>query len=127
VTYSVYGEALTRTAPNGVATPTPNDYRAVLTYDRNGRLRTATDPEGNLIEYTYDPDGNLKTVKSPDLAVTTLHYDDADQLVRVELRQGRPAPVGPAPRRVLPHQRLRHVHLRPLGVGDRRRPQRRHP
>ena len=32
-------------------------YRADVTYDGAGRLKTLTGPAGSLLEYTYDADG----------------------------------------------------------------------
>ena len=63
------------------ATPT-GDYDATkYTYDHAGQLSTVTDPAGNVWRHHYDLRGREIKTEDPDKGVTTMTYNDADELL----------------------------------------------
>ncbi len=60
----------------------------VFTYDVNGNLQTATDPEGRTTAFTFGADGQAKTVTDASNAVTEYTYRHGD-LASVKDAEGR--------------------------------------
>ena len=51
-----------------------------FTYDELNRLRTATDPWDNVVEFAYDEAGNTRQITYPGGFVVQYHYDDDNRL-----------------------------------------------
>ena len=73
-TYNVYGQPLTITGPNGVAT--------TLAYDARERL-VSRSTAGETTTYSYYPTGLLHTVTLPDNSSVSYTYDSAHRLTQV--------------------------------------------
>jgi YD repeat-containing protein len=54
-----------------------------FTRDGSGRIRTITDPKGNVYLYEYDATGDLTRTVDPTLAETTYSYDDRHNLLEI--------------------------------------------
>ncbi|MEU2944289.1 RHS repeat-associated core domain-containing protein [Nocardiopsis alba] len=66
------------------------DYDAITyTYAKNDALATVTDPEGNVWEHTYDLRGRLVRSDDPLSGVSTMSYNDLDQLVSATDARGK--------------------------------------
>ena len=61
-------------------------YRADVTYDDAGRLKTLTGPVGSLLEYTYDADGNLVQAYT-ESGQKEYVYDSRNRLVKTSSSQ----------------------------------------
>ncbi len=67
--------------PGGIASSTGKSV--TFTRDGSGRIRTITDPKGNVYLYEYDATGDLTRTVDPTLAETTYSYDDRHNLLEI--------------------------------------------
>jgi RHS repeat-associated protein len=54
---------------------------STFTYDAAGRLRSRTDPEGNVARYQYDGAGQRTLIDDPDLGKRSFVYDETGNLI----------------------------------------------
>ncbi len=86
-TYDPHGKLLTET--DGLS----SQNESTFTYNSNGTIATATNPEGSVTTYGYTS-GNLTSVTAPSgsgLNPVTLTYDSANRVVKVSTVAGSPA------------------------------------
>jgi len=57
------------------------------TYYTSGKIKTSTDPEGNITSYSYDYYGNLETETKPNGAVYIYEYDNMNRLVTLSFSE----------------------------------------
>ncbi|MDP9844633.1 RHS repeat domain-containing protein [Streptosporangium lutulentum] len=71
------------------ATPTGEYESTKYAYDQAGRLSTVTDSAGNVWRHHYDMRGREIRTEDPDKGVTTMTYNDADEIVSTTDARGR--------------------------------------
>ena len=82
--YDANGRETKVVEPRGNVTgANPDDYAAVSTYDRAGRLLNTTDPLGNQTQYTYDGVGNKLSLTDAADRTTSYTYDSVNRLASV--------------------------------------------
>jgi RHS repeat-associated protein len=67
--------------PGGISSSTGRSVS--FTRDGSGRIRTITDPKGNVYLYEYDANGDLVRMVEPTLAETTFTYDSRHNLLEI--------------------------------------------
>jgi len=73
-TYNANGQVLTATDPDG--------HLTTMTYDAKGNMATATDALGHIASFTsYDADGRLLSSTDPNELITTFTYDTRGRLL----------------------------------------------
>ncbi|GAA3315762.1 SpvB/TcaC N-terminal domain-containing protein [Nonomuraea dietziae] len=71
------------------ATPTGEYESTKYGYDHAGRLSTVTDSAGNVWRHHYDLRGREIKTEDPDKGVTTMTYNDADEIVSTTDARGK--------------------------------------
>lgn len=87
--YDERGNRVAQVSPRGNAEgANAAEFRSSFTYDVAGDRLTAVNPLGNERKWTYDSDGNLKTATNPNDHTTEYAYDSANQQVSVQRPNG---------------------------------------
>lgn len=77
--FDVRGQKTQHIEHLGASPAVTTTQTTTYTYDPAGRMKTMTDPLGDLWAWTYDLRGNQTTIKDPDKGTTTATFDNNDR------------------------------------------------